>query len=33
VILSTILIAVFATWIIRGIRRRFGSPRSGPVSA
>ena len=33
VILSSILIAVFATWIIRGIRRRFGSPRSGPVSA
>ena len=26
VIVSVILIAVFATWIIRGIRRRFGAP-------
>src|SRR5215203_623974 len=33
VIASAILIAVFATWIIRGIRRRFGSARSTTVSA
>jgi len=31
VIVSTILIAVFATWIVRGIRRRFGSARPAAV--
>ena|SRR5215210_2144800 len=31
VIVSTILIAVFATWIVRGIRRRFGSARPPAV--
>ena len=31
VTLSVILIATFAAWIVRGIRRRFGSPRSGEL--
>ena len=31
VIVSTILIAVFAAWIVRGIRRRFGSSRQGEL--
>ena len=29
VILSVVAIAVFAAWIVRGIRRRFASPRPG----
>ncbi|MEO5894634.1 MAG: DUF4126 domain-containing protein [Vicinamibacterales bacterium] len=32
VIVSAILIAVFAAWIVRGIRRRFASPRSGDLA-
>jgi hypothetical protein len=31
VVLSAILIAVFAAWIVRGIRRRFGSSRQGEL--